>query len=87
MALTASGRSGVLTLGYQVAARLGAWSLDERGIVSAELLDGHPLWLHKDGPFTLSLDIGTRQWTWPNVELRQREGALVAVTSGTPTRQ
>jgi hypothetical protein len=80
------GRDGELRRGYQVAARLGAWTWDGGGSVTAPSPTIDAYWLGEDGPLSLHLEVGRQTWIWRDVRLVQREPLVVAVT-GEPERR
>lgn len=69
--MRASGSSGELRHGYQVAARTGPWVIardeDERHFTfSARMLATDPVWLVQR-PLDLVIVLGPLEWTWRNV--------------------
>jgi hypothetical protein len=71
--LTATGVSGELRHGYQVAARFGAWTLTlaERTaktmLVTVKNEERDAYW-GNEWPQSLRLQVGSRLWVWPDVE-------------------
>jgi hypothetical protein len=71
--LTATGASGELRHGYQVAARFGAWTLTlaERTaktmLVTVSNEDRDAYW-GNEWPQSLRLHVGSRLWVWPDAE-------------------
>jgi hypothetical protein len=67
----ADGVSGELRVGYQLAARLGRWSIDlddthlgpARGTLRAAIVDAVPFWIDQR-PFTARLQLGPGSWLW-----------------------
>jgi hypothetical protein len=61
------GSSGRLQVGYQVAARLGAWTLTpvdpEAWSLTAGVVDSDPYWLTQR-PLELVLEVGRQHWHW-----------------------
>lgn len=84
MAVNVRGVSGQLKYGYQTVARLTAWHLNNDGRLEAEVSDVNEHWANSDGPFTVALTVGKKQWIWQHVELVHTTPALVAVLPGSP---
>jgi hypothetical protein len=82
------GKTGELRRGYRVAARLGSWTWDGGGSVTAPSPALDSFWIDEAdaGPLSLRLDVGSQQWTWHDVQLAQREPLVIAVT-GKPERR
>ena len=73
-----TGVSGELRVGYQKAARLKSWSLQDK-IVEAKLdpQSVNWFWLNRR-PLDLYLDIGRHRWKWKGVDLiSEREHAKI----------
>jgi hypothetical protein len=69
MALKASGISGEVRKGYQVAARLSSWTLEsDTSRVDATATERNPFWLEQNG-LSLHLTLGNRQWVWREIEI------------------
>lgn len=62
------GRNGELKLGYQAAALLGPWQMNEDR-VDAEVRDRNDAWLGTGGPFALALQLGRKMWVWREVQV------------------
>jgi hypothetical protein len=84
MALNQSGRGGELRCGYQVAARLGAWTLNHDGRVEAAVADLDTFWLESSPQVSLWLRVGRRHWVWRTVEVVSPDPLVVKVI-GSPT--
>lgn len=74
----ASGQSGELRTGYQVAAQLGPWAIDLAEVMlgdapgwtcSARIIKTDAYWLEHGEAFDLRLDVGRVQWRWRNVNV------------------
>ena len=69
--MLATGHRGELRVGYQVAAKLGSWSLEilPRGKASCEasVASSNQHWLESKGPFDLVLKMGSALWIWRSV--------------------
>lgn len=81
--LRASGPSGTLRVGYQVAAELGHWEmvlaaqLPRTFTFSATVQREHAYWITQE-PLDLVLTLGTAEWLWRGITLK-REGPRVIV--------
>jgi hypothetical protein len=79
-----AGASGVLKVGYQVAARFKAWQL-EREQMTTMAVEFDPFWITSDAPKTLSLTLGGSQWIWENVEVLATAPTFAVKVHGSPT--
>ena len=87
--MRASGSSGELRVGYQQAARLGAWTLTLeprlpraftfRSMIQTE----HPYWMTQ-APMDLAVALGTVEWLWRGVDLRRSGNEVTAVLTERP---
>lgn len=76
-----AGTSGRLTRSYYTVARLGAWSLSERGEFTChELADVNEALLDSPVPLGLSLDVGRTVWTWSDVAATSLRPVRAVVT-------
>jgi hypothetical protein len=72
-AITASGLSGELRCGYQVAARFGPWKLtladrkEQITVVTVSALEPDGYWFEEQ-PQSLRLQVGSRLWVWREAE-------------------
>lgn len=88
----ATGISGELRAGYQVAAWLGRWEMamsddrlvDGRWTCRAELLARNDYWLEHAQRFALCLDVGVVQWCWPEVRVQVGDEQLTIYGLGGP---
>lgn len=81
--MAASGPSGELRYGYQVVARLGRWSLDATAI-EAQVIEANTFWLDGDGPFTLVVPVGRREWRWSGVQVLDQGPPMRIRVHGAP---
>lgn len=76
-----SGTSGNLYVGYQEAARLGAWTITPAGRGSfsfeAEILSSRAYWMTQR-PMKLVIGLGRVEWSWNDVQL-DHDGQRVRV--------
>lgn len=87
----ASGVAGELLVGYQVAARLGAWAIDlpDDRMASgqwrcvAEVVTCDDYWLRHGGPCWLRLAMGDNWWTWQEIRV-SGSGPLTITGVGRP---
>ena len=83
MALTMRGSSAVVKYGYQVAARIGAWSF-EHDRMDGKAIEINSVWI-AETPLSLWLTIGERAWVWRDVSVVNLDPAQFAVrVSGSP---
>lgn len=81
--MRASGSSGVLRVGYQVAATLGAWSLvlEHRlprvFTLRAAVLTEHAHWITQR-PIDLVVHLASVEWIWRDIAL-ERDGQDIVV--------
>lgn len=86
-----SGWSGELRVGYQVAARLGAWALAItrapalRATLRAEVLAADAYWVRSPA-FGVALAIGSSEWRWADavVTIDLTAATATAVLLGRP---
>lgn len=83
--LTARGGSGEVRKGYQVVARLGAWSL-ERDRIDAPVSDVNEFWLSQGGPFHVRVNLGKLSWVWREAEVQVHGAACFVRVSGSPDK-
>lgn len=79
--MRASGQSGELRYGYQVAARTGIWTIEsgDRGFMfTAPIVDADDVWMSMR-PLDLVLALGQVEWIWRDVA-PTISGALAHVT-------
>lgn len=72
MALTMRGPSAEVRVGYETAARLGAWELvkDADGFtLSAPVLERNGYWLDSGRCLDLCVTVGKSMWRWRDVAL------------------
>lgn len=84
MAFQASGVSGSVVYGYHVVARLSRWTLDAQDQIRAKASDVNTFHLESGGPFTVRLDVGSREWVWQNAQVIQLTGEAVLLIHGSP---
>ena len=88
--LRASGTCGEIRVGYQRAARLGAWELTllprlPRAFeLRARLTETHDYW-YQQQPQDLVLWLGLTAWMWPGVTFERDGDTLVATLEDRPT--
>ena len=81
--MRASGRVGALRVGYQLAATLGAWDIEQASeiprafVFRSSILSEHAHWITQQ-PLDLVLAIGTVEWLWRDIAL-ERSGDDVSV--------
>jgi hypothetical protein len=81
--MRASGTHGELRVGYQVAARLGPWSMEQAAQVPvayefrALVLHENSFWITQR-PLDLVVALGTVEWTWRDVSF-ERDGRHIVV--------
>ena len=73
--LRATGTSGVLRVGYQWAADLGAWIIEPQGMPAVFVLRTnverrHDYWYEQE-PIDLALAFGTTEWVWRGVTVNR----------------
>lgn len=80
--LRLEGTSAELRVGYQVAARLGSWSLRPAGQqtfrFTATVLSRHDYW-SAQRPLDLVFPLGPSEWTWCGVEPSAAPGDAVTI--------
>ena len=84
--MRASGLSGELRHGYQVAATLGAWMIETAGRAfecRATVEAQHEVWSERR-PLDLVLRLGGVEWTWRDVAPDFSGGALVIALTRMP---
>ncbi len=90
MNITVHGQEGRIKVGYQVAAKLGPFSLVPIGQakweVRAPVTSADAFWLSQS-PKTLELTIGKQRWIWPGEGLTVEGGAVRGTVSGRPERR
>lgn len=80
------GASGELRRGYQVAAQLGPWTMDETGQVQVDRTEVDSYWMDQAGPaLQLWLRVGQRAWVWRTVEVLDGETCRVLKAGGSPS--
>ena len=87
---SATGQTGLLMAGYNVAARLADWhisALDDqptewRCTARVEARDGY--WFEHGSAWGLRLTIGRREWRWRNVVVQADAGGVMIRGSGPP---
>lgn len=82
-ALLARGVAGELRKGYQVAVRLGAWTLSG-DTVEAAASEVHPFWLEQAGACGLRLHVGQKAWSWREVEVLATTPSVRVRVVGSP---
>ena len=81
--MRASGKAGSLRVGYQIASRLGEWSitlapvLPMTAMLRARIRDEHPYW-STQRPIDVVLVLGTVEWIWRGVTV-SRDGDSIVV--------
>ena len=86
--MLANGHRGELRVGYQIAAKLGRWSLsvdhDDSGgkssVLEASVTASNAHWLSSVDTFDLELRLGTMLWLWRNVTPVIDQGTSVSIT-------
>lgn len=79
--MRASGTAGVLRVGYQVAADLGAWHiaiaprLPLTYVFHATVLSEHDYWITQ-APLDLAVQVGSAEWLWRDVHAARVDGAI-----------
>ena len=88
--MRASGLSGELRVGYQQAARLGAWSIElepripRECTLRARVLSEHPYWITQQ-PLDVVVLLGNRvEWLWRDVQVARAEDGIVVTLSDRP---
>lgn len=87
--IRADGLAGAVTIGYQVAARLGRWSLTLAAsaprayVLEAEAVSVDPYWIAEE-PLALALECGSDRWVWDGVAVEAGGGHLSATLHGIP---
>lgn len=82
--MSANGTSGELRLGYQVAARLGRWTLTAEGAFEAAVVEVNEFWISQPGSRVLIVPLGRRQWVWRDVDLLDQGPPLRLRVTGAP---
>ncbi len=80
-----TGAGGALRVGYQTAARLGAWTLTQNRTqyeLRAEVADIDTFW-YPQRPMSVSLQMGSRRWEWAHVD-PTREHPITVALQGAP---
>lgn len=78
-----AGAAGELRAGYQVAARLGKWTMDADR-VEAAVEETNDFFLDLPGDKALWLRMGARYWVWPVVDVVDAGRPLVVRVLGSP---
>ena len=89
--MRASGTYGELRVGYQRAARLGAWAIEidpqrPGGFAfSASISDEQTYWIAQGPPYDLALALGTAEWLWREAPIvRGPDGTVTAILTERP---
>lgn len=78
------GVTGEVRYGYQPAARLGTWTM-ENDRLDASVAERNEVWLDSAGPFSLWLHIGPKKaWVWRDISVITTAGAFACRVSGKP---
>lgn len=80
--LRVKGVEGEIRCGYQTAAKLGKWEL-QQPIVEAEPVTVSKFWMSQT-PLHLHLKVGKRTWRWHNVELVENGHRIRVRVHGAP---
>lgn len=86
-----TGVGGQVRAGYQLAARVGAWTL-ERALagpspeytLTAEIVARDAYWAQQ-APLAIDLVMGQRMWTWDPMQPAWGSQSLSAIVIGAPT--
>lgn len=85
------GRGGTLRVGYQVAATLGAYTLQPSGAgewsVEASVAETDAFWLSQPAAQTLELAVGQQRWIWRGVVLAVDGSVVRGTVQGHPDRR
>ena len=79
----ARGQSGVVKRGYHPVARLAEWTLSGDRL-EARAADVNRFWLEQDGPTSVALQMGRKQWVWQDVVVVDPGTPFVVRVSGSP---
>jgi hypothetical protein len=92
--MRATGKSGLLRFKYQVAARLGEWTLEpvlilphtQRFRLSGSVVSRHEPW-HSRSPLDVWLEFGSNRWVWNGVVVGEKlmKSRLIIELEGPPT--
>jgi len=82
MSLRITGTAGELRKGYQVVARLGRWSMDQKDRCDAAIVELNTFWVDQPGSCALWLRMGTNFWVWRNIEVLNLNGSFSAHVKG-----
>lgn len=86
MSLRMRGVAGELRRGYQVAADLGPWTMDESGRVEATPITVDAYWIENAaGGLALWLRVGKKAWVWRDVVMETAGPPIVVRVAGSPT--
>lgn len=88
--MNANGPAGELRVGYQLAARLGRWSMEAhhalpavRFAIRAPIMWRDVFW-STQRPMRVELFFGSFRWTWDNVTPTIADGSMSVVVEGKP---
>jgi hypothetical protein len=78
------GTAGEVRVGYQMAAQLGRWSLDEDGFVEADTRRREDFWLDQANTVSVWLAVGRKFWVWSSARIVRLEEPLQLQVDGSP---
>ena len=94
--MRATGKAGILRFKYQVAARLGSWTLEpililpnsQRFRLTGFIVSRHEPWASRS-PLDMSLEFGPNAWVWKGLNICEKvtESRLVIELDEPPTIQ
>jgi hypothetical protein len=84
MSMSMRGAVGEVRYGYQLAAQLSSWQLDNDR-VRADVPYRNDMWLDT-GTLTLKLSVGAKVWVWREVEMLSSEPFILRVIGSPEVR-
>lgn len=85
MSLSMRGLVGEVRYGYQLAAQLGSWRLEDNRLEATTSYQ-NDMWLNH-GALTLKLGIGAKVWVWRDVELFSAEPFTLRLNGSPEVRE
>lgn len=82
------GALGILRVGYQRAADVGAWSIESAGrprefLLRAKIADINEFWIART-PLDVALRVAGTDWIWRDISIAQEGDGFTTMLDGTP---
>ena len=82
------GATGILRVGYQRAADVGAWSIEPAGYrktfrLTAKIDHINEFWITRT-PLDAVMRVAGMNWIWRDISIAQDKGSFTALLDGTP---